>query len=638
MSYPSAPLKIFKLHLWLLLQVHMLTVEAAAPKSFSCPWQSRHTAIWDELPNGAGYRKREGEDLVANLPTGCNLVADSERREVFVGSFLQLNSATVNQHRNGRESERLPLVPYPQKVELLEDTNGAFVLSGATVVKAGPGIPENDMSLVSLRQRIDEVLPRSVGSLTTGNPSSLISLDLEPKDGADPESYKLSISSGHAALTAPALQGLFYGVQTLRQLIPYSLEQQGQPSGLRIRSNSFVQINVSNTAAARQLPALVIEDAPALKWRGLQLDVSRHFFTADQVIKLLSTMAAFKMNKFHWHLTDDQGWRLPVKDYPELTRKGAGPRYEGHRKIESGPNFEGFYTEEDINRVVKHAADHHIEVIPEVDVPGHAAAAIAAYPELGNADAAPPAGPTHSWGVHAWTLAPTAKATSFLQSVFGTVARLFPSKYIHVGGDEAPQDQWRSASRRTKQGWEPEAVHERNVQSFFNRKVGTILAELGKSMAGWDEVQAMPGLRNDTTIFAWRSENELRKAVKDGRPVVNADSGHLYLDHYQGPESREPKAIGGFTSLAQVYAYEPVPAFVKEKDRHLILGAQGQLWSEYFPDWERVEYMAFPRAMALAERLWTSKNEIRGFQDFQKRLHPRLTDLQHWNVSFRSMD
>lgn len=612
---------------------------STAEASFACPWQSRHTAIWDELPDGSGFQKRGGDDFVASLPAGCNPL-NAEHSEAFARSFLQLK--TVEQHVKGHGSDRLPLVPYPQKVELLDDTGGSFVLSHDTVIKAGPGIPEGDMSLVSLRQRIEDVLPRPGGSSPTkSGPSSLISLDLVPREGADPESYKLSIRSGHAELTAPALQGLFYGVQTLRQLIPYSMEQQEQPAGRRadlLRTSSFTQINGSDTVEARALPAMVIEDAPALKYRGLMLDVGRHFFTADQVTKLLSTMASFKMNKFHWHLTDDQGWRLPVKDYPELTRKGAGPRYEGRRKMESGPNFEGFYTEEDINRVVKHAADHHIEVIPEVDVPGHTAAAIAAYPELGNSDAAPPQGPTHSWGVHAWTLAPTAKSTSFLQSVFGTVARLFPSKYVHVGGDEAPQDQWRSASKRAKRGWDPEALRDRNVQSFFNRKVGSILLELGKSMAGWDEVQAMPGLRNDTTIFAWRSEDELRKAVRDGRPVINADNGHLYLDHYQGPERREPKAIGGFTSLAQVYAYDPVPEFVPEKDRHLVLGGQGQLWSEYFPDWERVEYMAFPRALALAERLWTSKKEIKGFHDFQKRLHPRLTDLKRWGVTFRNMD
>jgi len=328
---------------------------------------------------------------------------------------------------------------------------------------------------------------------------------------------------------------------------------------------------------------------------------------------------------------------LPVKGYPELTRKGAGPRYKGSSLMSSGQGIEGSYTEEDIADVLAFAKARHINVIPEVDVPGHVAAAIAAYPELGNAGFKPPAGPQHEYGVHQWTLAPTKASSAFLETVYSEVARLFPdSEYIHVGGDEAPEDQWRQSSAEARKHWEQ--FEGSNAQSFFNHKVGEIIRSKGKKMAGWDEMQSMEGLPKDAVIFAWRGENELRKAVQNGRPAVNAENGHLYLDHYQGPQSSEPKAIGGpLLRVKDVYNYNPRPSWVSEKDKHLVLGGQAQLWSEYFPTWKQVEYMAWPRAIALAERLWTP-DEDASYPDFSNRLTKRLNDLKHWGVDFHPLE
>jgi hexosaminidase len=302
----------------------------------------------------------------------------------------------------------------------------------------------------------------------------------------------------------------------------------------------------------------------------------------------------------------------------------------------SGPNGDGTktaYTEDEIRELVAYAADRHITIVPEVDVPGHVAAAVAAYPELGNQDFEAPAGPQSEYGVHKWTLAPTKASADFLEAVFSEVARLFPdSEYIHLGGDEAPQDQWQQSSASAKESWEP--FEGSNAQSYFNNKVSDIIRNQGKKMAGWDEVQSMEGLPQDAAIFAWRGENELRKALKAGRQVVNAENGHLSLDHYQGPETTEPKAIGGpVTTAKDVYNYHPVPSWVSDEDKHLVLGGQAQLWSEYFPDWKHVEYMAWPRGIALAERLWTPEKEL-SYDDFSRRLNKRLTDLDHWGVNY----
>lgn len=479
------------------------------------------------------------------------------------------------------------------------------------VVHPDPGVDEDSEAVLGLRRRIQEStasLPEGVGT---------ISLALAPDQEARAESYRIVIHEGGVNVTAPDSAGIFYAAQTLGQLF--------SGDGPEVWS--------------AELPAMVIEDAPAFQYRGLLLDVSRHFFPAEDVKKLIGTMAAFKFNRFHWHLTDDQGWRLPVRQYPELTRKGAGPRFKGNQLADSGRRFEGAYTEQEIRDVVAFAQKLHVEVIPEIDVPGHVAAAIAAYPELGNIDFKPPSGPISEWGVQDWTLAPTKASVDFLEAVFATVVDLFPSKYIHVGGDEAPTKQWLSSSDSAKSQWDPVAFEGPNPQSFFNKKVSEILRSHGRHMAGWDEVQSIEGLPKDTVIFAWRSEDELRKAVKNGRHVVNANIKCLYLDHYQGPPHSEPRAIGtAVNSLEDVYAFELVPSSVAEHDRHLVLGAQAQLWSEYLPTWTQVEYMAFPRALALAERLWTPKESVSEFVEFRRRLQMRLPDLERRGVEYRPLD
>jgi len=606
-------------------------------QSFICPLESRHVEVWDRLPDDS-FQSRFHQEVRGELPSGCQAQEVAADKMDGWSSFLQVG-LNVNMHKRKSHEEvdgegckkfRPALVPYPKFVSLLDTSTGSFVLAKDTTVSLGSGISEDApyvaAALGGLRKRISE----ATSQLTSGGEApSLISLGIVAKDGADPEGYKLTVQSGKILLEAYGPAGFSYGVTTLKQLIPLSMPDKG--------AASLAEIAGCGTTDSGALPPMVIEDAPNFKWRGFHLDLSRHFFPANDVKKLLSTMAEYKMNKFQWHLTDDQGWRFPVKGYPELTRKGAGPRYKGSSLMSSGQGIEGSYTEDEIADVLAFAKAHHIHVIPEVDVPGHVAAAISAYPELGNKGFAPPAGPQHEYGVHQWTLAPTKASSAFLETVFSEVARLFPdSEYIHVGGDEAPEDQWRHSSAEARKHWEH--FKGSNAQSYFNRKVGDIIRSKGKKMAGWDEMQSMEGLPKDAVIFAWRGENELRKAIQNGRQAVNADCNHLYLDHYQGPKSSEPKAIGGpLTRVKDVYNYNPRPSWVSEKDKHLVLGGQAQLWSEYFPNWKQVEYMAWPRAIALAERLWTPDEEA-SYPDFSNRLTKRLNDLKLWGVDFHTLE
>jgi hexosaminidase len=534
---------------------------------------------------------------------------------------------------------RPALVPYPKSLHLLDSSQGAFVLSRDTKLNLGSGVQGNAPYILAATEALTKRINEATNSLSQGSSvkASTILLDVKQQSGKSPEGYKITVQNNEVKLEGYGPEGLSHGVNTLQQLMPLSINVQSTLRSSDASSAALMQISASDMTDAGIILPMEIEDSPAFTWRGFHLDVSRHFFPAEDVKKLLDTMAAYKLNRFHWHLTDDQGWRFPVPGYPKLVGIGAGPRYKGDAVMSSGEGIEGFYTKEEIQDVLEYAKARHIQVIPEVDVPGHTAAAIAAYPELGNPDFDAPKGPQHEFGVHQWTLAPTKKSAEFLEAVFAEVASLFPdSEYIHIGGDEAPQDQWLKSSAEAKQNWEQ--FEGTNAQSYFNNKVSDIVHKHGKKLAGWDEVQSVKGLPKDAAIFAWRGENELQKAVRAGRPVINADSGHLYLDHYQGPEGSEPKAIGGpLTTARDVYQYNPVPASVPEQDRHLILGGQAQLWSEYFPTWKQVEYMAFPRGIALAERLWTPQEEL-SYPDFSKRLQIRLHDLKHWGVNFKEFE
>jgi len=345
---------------------------------------------------------------------------------------------------------------------------------------------------------------------------------------------------------------------------------------------------------------------------------------------LLDTMSLYKLNRFHWHLTDDQGWRLPVDAYSKLTEVGGGGQA---------------YTKEQIQDVVAFAQSRHIEVVPEVDVPGHVEAALAAYPELGNSDIPnwkAPEGPMTYWGISDYTLAPSNATWTFLETVFDTLTELFPSKLVHTGGDEVSRGQWdQSAAAQAYmsllEGGRGSAGEQ--VAKLFSSKMVEMLNARKRKVAAWDEAQHTGSFPDDGIVFAWNSVEEAVEAVKAGRPAVNADINVLYFDHKQAM-SGEPQDQGGCSSWQNVYNYDPMPealASHPEETQKLILGAQGQLWSEYFPNWTHVEYMAHPRSLALAERTWTPAAAIKGEEEFEGRLRQRLVDLEQRGVNYRAL-
>jgi len=394
------------------------------------------------------------------------------------------------------------------------------------------------------------------------------------------------------------------------------------------------------------LPAVHIKDFPRFQWRGMHLDVSRHFFPPHEVKRLLDTLAYLKYNKFHWHLTDDQGWRLPVKGWPRLTQVGSGLEAEkASHEAWSGNAarpHKPYYTIEELKDIVKYAERRHIEVIPEVDVPGHAVSAIASYPDLGNDDLENYQSPTEPpvqhfpgqkvWGVYEHTLQPSKKSLRFISDIYETLAEVFPSKFVHIGGDEAPKQEWQMSPRARALGKESG-----RTQSYFTEHIAKMLLAKGRTPVAWDEVLQTGGAPSNMVITAWRSPEELQRSVQQGHPTVNAVSEYLYFDHAQA-QSGEPESICCNLPLDKVYGYDPVSGLGKDDDKSLVLAAQAELWSEYFPDSKHLEYMTNPRSFALAEVLWSPsswRERDDAFQNFESRLAARLPDLDKFHINYR---
>jgi hexosaminidase len=403
-----------------------------------------------------------------------------------------------------------------------------------------------------------------------------------------------------------------------------------------------------------EIPALEIEDQPACPWRGMMLDCSRHFFPVERVKGFIDVLARYKFNVFHWHLTDDQGWRVEIKSRPRLTEIGAWrsgsplPTATGtssgdceavsqqDQHAEDGVPHGGFYSQEQIREVVAFAAGRGITVMPEIDLPGHLSAAVASYPEIGVTDDAGFAPRVMTrWGVFEYVLAPTPQAFAFMDDVLGEVIDLFPSPCIHIGGDEAylGRQVWERSPlcqefMRTHQLENP-AVLERH----FLLHARQLLHSAGRRLAGWDEI-AEAGVPSDSLVMAWRQGGKFAAgAARAGHEIVLSPTSHLYFDRAQGAPPDEPTAFAApFIDLEKVYSFDPVPTDFPPDLHHLIQGAQGQLWSEYLSDWDQVEYMAFPRALALAEVLWSGPNPDR-WPDFQRRLRDQAHTLDAMGIN-----
>jgi len=438
-----------------------------------------------------------------------------------------------------------------------------------------------------------------------------IRLEIDPGTGLGSEGYRLEVHSKGIRLQAASPQGVFYGIQSLMQLLPHD--------------------------GSGRMACLEVQDTPRFAWRGLMLDVSRHFFTVDEVKRLIDEMVAYKFNLLHWHLTDDQGWRIEIKDLPELTRTGAWrvPRtglWWQREPPKSGetPSYGGFYTQDDIRELVAYAASKYVRILPEIDVPGHSLAAIAAYPWLSTTKLPYQVNPgSVFYGVEDNALSPIQDSTYwFLDKVFTEVAALFPFEYIHIGGDECFKGFWQNDSA-TVQFMRDQGLKDVNeLQSYFVKRVEQLLKSKGKKLLGWDEILE-GGLAPEATVMSWRGMDGGIAAATENHHVVMSPTNHAYLDLYQGDPAIEPPTYSSLR-LKDVYGFEPVP---KGIDASLVLGGQGNLWTESVPTWRHAEYMLWPRSLALAEVLW-SPAEKKDWESFAARTEAHLKRFEERDINF----
>lgn len=495
------------------------------------------------------------------------------------------------------------VIPYPQS---LQEQEGQFVLDD-NMRFAALGANEELQRIVS--DFADELSAKSGLSfeLSTGVRAApvMFGVDASMKH---PEGYTLEITTDEIQAKAATAKGLFYAAQTLRQLLTKSDDD------------------------SWYFPAATITDAPRFSYRGMHLDVARHFHPVETVKAMIDQLAYHKMNTFHWHLTEDQGWRIEIKAFPKLTEVGAyrNGTLIGHYNDQphqfDGKRYGGFYTQEQIREVVQYAAERHIEVIPEIELPGHAQAALAAYPELGCEEG--PYEVWQKWGVSDNVFCPTETTFEFLEKVFDEVVELFPSKYIHIGGDECPKTKWKESAFCQQLMQEEGLKDEYELQSYFIRRVERYLNSKGKQIIGWDEILE-GGLAPNATIMSWRGIEGGIEAAKAGHDVIMTPTSHCYLDYYQSDHPNEPLAIGGLLPLEKVYSYEPIPEELDEAEAKYVLGTQVNLWTEYIPTREKLEYMLFPRLCASAEVGWTAE---RDFPDFVERLIPHLDRLRQMGI------
>ena len=503
----------------------------------------------------------------------------------------------------------LSVIPLPASVQLAE---GVFTLGPDAAIQApDEARAEADYLAALLRAPTGHPLP--VGS-RRGN--IVLALD-RGLTALGAEGYRLEITPRGVLLRALRRSGLFHGIQTLRQLLPHAVEQRAAVAG-----------------AAWTMPCGVIEDQPRFPWRGVMLDPCRHLLTVEEIKKFVDLMALHKLNVLHWHLTDDQGWRIEIKKYPKLTEVGAWRKespQRGNRNQGDGQRYGGFLTQAQLKDIVAHAASRHITVVPEIEMPGHASAALAAHPELSCSGG--PYTPNAKGGVFAGVYCAGREETfEFLQNVLAEVCELFPGKYIHIGGDEVPKDNWKQCPRCQARIRQEGLEDERELQSYFIRRIEKFINAQGRTLIGWSEIRE-GGLAQNAVVMDWIGG--AAEAASTGHDVIMSPTSHCYLDYYQSTNhATEPKAIGGYVPLSKVYAFEPIPPNLAPAHQSRLLGAQGNLWTEYIPNFKHAQYMLFPRLCALAEVVWSPPG-ARNWEDFLRRLPVQFQRFDQLGVNYR---
>jgi hexosaminidase len=511
--------------------------------------------------------------------------------------------------QKGSEPATPSVIPRPAKLEV---KSGVFTLSPRTTFAVDSKYAESLAVGEELAARLKQATGYAVGPAKSGKGGrgTIVLRTNDKLSRLGEEGYTLSVSKNSATIEAFKPAGLFYGVQTLYQLLPPQIEKPETTTGI-----------------SWTIPCLKIEDQPRFRWRGVHLDVGRHYYPKEFILKYLDIMAAYKMNTFHWHLTEDQGWRIEIKKYPRLTEVGAWRR----ETMYDGKPHGGFYTQEEIREVVAHAKSRFITVVPEIEMPGHCQSALAAYPELSCSGGPFKVGT--EWGViHDVYCAGKEETFEFLQNVLTEVFDLFPGEFVHIGGDEVPKTRWQNCIYCQARIKVEELADEKELQSYFIRRIEKFLNANGKRLIGWDEILE-GGLAPNATVMSWRGIVGGIEAAKSGHDVVMTPTSHCYFDYYQA-QGGEPRTIGGYLPIDKVYSYEPVPSELTPEEARHILGAQANVWTEYQPNSGQVEYMLLPRMLALSEVVWTKK-ELRSFGDFTRRIVPQYDRLAAMGTEFR---
>lgn len=522
-------------------------------------------------------------------------------------------------HAAGRTSS---VVPIPVSVE---HRDGFFLIGPSTpVVAEDSAVAEASKLIAALAPAMGYRLRLADDSRT---PQAGIRLDIESSLAHElgNEGYRLEVSSRSIVIRAGRAAGLFYGIQTLRQLLPPAV---------------FQQREVRGTAWA--VPCVRITDYPRFKWRGLLIDPARHFIPVEDIERFIDTMALHKFNRLQVHLTDDHGWRLEIKKYPQLTEVGAWMDFTtmGRKKDavdDDGPRPGGFYTQDAIRKLVRYAADRYVTIVPEIEMPAHTGAAMVSYPRLGlYPEKLSALSPAQRWTANERVLAPRPRSVAFMQDVLEEVMVLFPGTYIHIGGDEANINHWKQSEGMQALIRRLKLRDETELHSWFIQQMDTFLTRHGRRLVGWDEI-LQGGLAPGATVMSWRGQAGGVTAAQAGHDVIMAPTSHTYFDYYQGPEKTEPRAIGGYIPLEKVYTFEPIAAGLGADEATHVLGGQGQLWGEYIATRTHREYMTYPRATALSEVLWSPRDN-RDYADFLVRLTEHLQRLKAAGVHYRPMD
>ena len=533
--------------------------------------------------------------------------------------LLALSFITIN-------AQEVSIIPQPSK---LVTSKGNFNITNKTqIVLAGSGL---EKSATFLNDFLEKFYGFKLKVVSKGDFKNNIVLNYYKMEYPIAGAYNMHVNKDGVIIEGDNATGTFYGIQSLIQLLP------------------------AEKSASLAVPFVEIEDKPRFAYRGMMLDAGRHFFPASYIKKYIDFIAMHKLNTFQWHLTEDQGWRIEIKKYPKLTSVGAYRngtivgRFPG--KSNDGIREGGFYTQAEIKEIVKYAADRFVTIIPEIEMPGHASAAIAAYPQLScfpdsstkHSSRTPWVGPTdgkqvqQTWGVFEDVFAPTDYTFHFIQDVLDEVVQLFPSKYIHIGGDECPKTAWKKSAFCQQLIKDNNLKDEHGLQSYFIQRIEKYLNGKGRQIIGWDEILE-GGLAPNAVVMSWRGEKGGIEAAKQKHDVIMTPTTYVYFDYSQ-TKHEDSVTIGGYLTLKMVYDYEPIAKQISKDEEKYVIGAQANLWTEYIANSSKLEYMLFPRLTALSEVLWSSK-ENKNWDNFQKKLVTQFKryDFWNWNYSKASQD